>query len=163
MGAGVAAAHLVIFVAVASVGTLLVGAATDAMREGNVAQADAIHRLSQAANERITFLDGAFNDERCTNDNNPGTPGCQGGDPLPNRLYANFTNNGSHEIPLDKVAVLLDGAWTDTSTLDTFEIRGATTSELWMPGEVLEIMVQGTPDHDVAAVAPHGTKAYRRA
>ncbi len=160
MGAGVAAAHLIVFIAVASVGTILFGVATDAWRENTEAQAHAVDRLQRTANEQIKLAADAFVPSKCINDDPQ--PGC-GGTLLPDRTWANFTNNGSHEIPLEKVTVLVDGSWTDTDTLAHFEVRESPGSNLWIPGETLEIRVEGQGDADVTVVAPQGTKAYRRA
>ncbi|MDX1612229.1 MAG: hypothetical protein R3185_07655, partial [Candidatus Thermoplasmatota archaeon] len=91
MGAGVAAAHLVLFLTLASVGTLLVGATTDAWRESNQAQTEAIHRLKRAAHEDLELDSQAYLPSRCINDEVP--PGCQGTQ-IPTYVYANFTNNG---------------------------------------------------------------------
>lgn len=163
MGAGVAAAHLIVFIAVASVGTILFGVATDAWRENTEAQAQAVDRLQRTANEALRFLEGAFVTDRCTSDSNQNQDGCQGGTALPDRIWANFTNNGSHEIPLDELTVLVDGTWNDTDTLAHFEVRESPGSNLWMPGETLEIAADRNGDADITVVAPHGTKVYRRA
>lgn len=160
MGAGVAAAHLIVFIAVASAGTIFVGVASDAWRDTSQAQAEAIDRLERTANEDIRLAEDAFVPSTCVNDDPD--PGCQG-TLLPDRTWANFTNNGSHEIPLDKVTVLVNGGWTDTDTLAHFEVRESPSSNLWIPGETLEIRVDGEGDADVTVVGPQGTKTYRRA
>lgn len=160
MGAGVAAAHLIVFIAVASVGTILVGVASDAWRENTEAQAQAIDRLQRTANEQLELAADAFVASTCVNDSPQ--PGCQG-TLLPDRTWANFTNDGSHELPVDELTVLVDGTWTDTDTLAHFEVRESPTSNLWLPGETLEIRVEGQGDADVTVIGPHGTKVYRRA
>lgn len=160
MGAGVAAAHLVVFITVASVGTLLVGAATDSWRENTEAQAEAIDRLKATAHEDMDLAATGFEPATCINDNPP--PGCQGTQ-IPGRTWANFTNNGGDAIPLDEVDVLVNGTYTLHADLAVYQVTGATTSNLWLPGETLEIRVDDRGDADVTVVGPYGTKAYRRA
>lgn len=160
MGLSVPAAHVVIFIALASAGTLLAGSFTEAFRDTNDARADAVRREQAAVNERLMLASEGYHPEHCKDDG-PGN-GCQG-TIVQESTYANVTNNGSEEILLEDVDVLLDGQATARSSLAVFQIRGNATTNVWLPGETLEIRVDDQGDADVTVVGPHGVKAYRRA
>lgn len=160
MGLSVPAAHVIVFIALTSAGTLLAGSIAETFRDTNEARAEAIHREQTAINERLLLASGGYHPEHCINDN-PGN-GCQG-TLVQESTYANVTNDGSDEINITDVDVLLDGQAVDTDTLAVFQVRETPSSELWMPGETLEVRVDDQGDVDVTVVSPHGVKAYRRA
>lgn len=144
MGIGVSAAHLVIFLALASAGTVLASTLLHTMADNTEAQTEAGHRLREAANERFSLDSGGYGANA-------------------DRAYANFTNDGSDEIALDDVTLLVGGTVTASSSVAVFEVAGNPTSNLWMPGETVNVRVDGQGDVDVGIVGPHGTAAYRRA
>lgn len=143
MGFGAVAGHLVLFMAIFSAGVLMAGAINNSMS----AQLDAREEFS----DRLRA--GAHADYELNSSNY--TSG-------PDRTYANFTNEGSNEVPLDEVTLLIDGTETDTSNVQRFRVSADHSSNLWLPGEELEIMTEGRGDVDVTIAGPYGVQAHRR-
>lgn len=143
MGLSAAAGHLVILVALVSAGTLLVATVSDNVSDVVSSQSEAIHRMREARSEELD-LDSDYFDA-----NN-------------SQVMANWTNNGSEEIRFDELTLVVAGDVTDKDTVDRFQVRGATSSEVWAPGEILEVRVSGHGDADLGLVAPHGTADWRR-
>lgn len=143
MGFAAVAGHLVILVAVVSAGTVLVAAISDNFSDVVDAQAEAIQRMREARAEELELRSDFYS----------------GPD---DQVMANWTNNGSEEIRFDALTLLVEGDVTDEDTVDRFQVRSATSSEVWAPGEVLEVRVSGHGDAHLGLVAPHGTADYRR-
>lgn len=160
MGLSVSAAHIVVFIALVSAGVVFAGSFSEAFRQTHEAQAQAADREQAARNERFSLLSDGYRSGSCVDDDPP--PGCQG-TLIPESTFANFTNEGSRELELAHLTVLVDGEARDTDTLAVFEVRENATSGLWMPGETLEIRVDGQGDVDVTLAGPHGVRDYRRA
>lgn len=143
MGFAAVAGHLVILVALVSAGTVLVAAISDSFSDVVNAQEQAIQRMREARAEDIDLRSEFFSSSS-------------------DKVMANWTNNGSEELRFDEVNLLVDGDVTDKDTVDTFQVRGATSSDVWAPGEVLEVVVTGQGDVPLGVVALHGTADYRR-
>lgn len=142
MGLSVVAAHLLVLITLASAGTIAIAAAVDAVGDNVKAQNKAIHRLKATAGEEVDLT----------------RVSTQG-----NRLQLTFVNNGSEEINITDVSIFVDGTWRDTDTLRTFEVAEAPGSNVWAPGEHLDVEIDNAKGSDVTLVAPHGAAAYRRA
>lgn len=144
VGFAAAAGHLVILVAMVSAGTVLVAVISDNFTDIVNAQAQAIQRIREARSEEIDLKSEFFDSNNDV-------------------VMANWTNNGSEEIRFEDLTLLVGGNFKDKDTVSVFQVRGATSSEVWLPGEVLEVEVSGEGNADLALVAPHGTADYRRA
>lgn len=144
MGFSAVAGHVILLVALFSTGILIASAINNSASSQIDARDGFADRLRASANEDIDL----------------NTSGYASG---PDRTYANFTNNGSEEIELDDVTLLVDGTATDTASVATFEVRDHPSSDLWMPGEILEVVTDSRGDADITVAGPHGAKAYRRA
>lgn len=142
MGLSVVAAHLIVLLAVAGVGTVAVATVVDTVGDNVEAQSDAVHRLQDQANEDVTLT----------------AESTQG-----NRLILEFRNDGSEEINITEITILVDGAWRDTDGLPVFEVQEAPSSNVWVPGEHLDVEIDQASSSDVTLIAPHGAKAFRRA
>lgn len=144
VGLSAVAAHLIVLVALASAGTLLVSAVNESISGQLDAQSLAFDRLRVQADADIRLASHGYS-------------------ATPDRTYANWTNDGSREIPLDKVTLLVDGVFTSQASVATFEVREDASSNLWMPGETLEVMTEGQGNVDLTIVGPYANAAYRRA
>lgn len=143
MGFSAIAGHLILLVALFSAGALVAGAINNSTGDQIEARAEFGHRLREMGHADYDLHSEGYGSTQ-------------------DRTYANFTNNGSQEVPLDEVTLLVDGTVFDHTDVDTFQIRGATSSNLWLPGEVLEIVTDGRGDADVTVAGPHGVTAHRR-
>lgn len=123
MGFGVAAAHIVLFLAVASSGTLLVAAMNDTIEDTAKAQADAMERARDAANEKFTLTTSSYSTG-------------------PKRIIAEFRNDADHELDIDDVTLLVGGDYVQTSTAERFRVKEATASDVWLPSNTLEVWVR---------------------
>ncbi len=140
MGFAAVAGHLVILVALLSAGTVLVAAVGDNLTDTVDARVEALHRERAARAEELTLTNASLQDQNLT---------------------TTWRHDGSEEIALDDLTLLVDGAWTDPDTVATFEVQEAPNSSVLMPGETLEVeTTEG--DTSVTLVGPHGTAAYRR-
>ena len=139
------AGHLVILIAMVGAGTAVVTAMNHAVNEGIDAQAELVHRLRRVADERFALVTTSYD-----------------ADPV-DRVKATFRNDGADEIRLGDLTLLVDGAFTATSSVERFEVVQDPSSSLWMPGEDVEVWVQGSGDAALTLVGPHGTPVYRRA
>lgn len=142
MGLSVVAAHLIVLIAVAGVGTIAVATVVDTLGDNIEARSDAVHRLQTQANEDVTLTSEAT----------------QG-----NRLILEFRNDGSEEINITELTILVDGDWRDPDELRVFEVQEDPSSNVWIPGEHLDVEIQQASNSDVTLIAPHGAKAFRRA
>lgn len=143
MGFGAVAGHLVMFLAVFSAGILVAGAINNSMSSQIEARHEAADRFQAQANAAYDLASEGYS---------------SGSD----RTYANFTNNGSEEVDLDDVTLLVDGSQTDHSAVQTFQVRNQAGSDLWMPGEVLEIMTESRGNVDITIAGPYGVTEHRR-
>lgn len=143
MGFGAVAGHLVMFLAVFSAGILVASAVNNSVSSQIEARNELGDRLQVQASAAFELASSNY------------TSG-------PDRTYANFTNEGSQEVRLDDVTLLVDGTQTDHGDVHTFEIRENAASDLWMPGEVLEIVTEGRGDVDITIAGPYGETAHRR-
>lgn len=144
MGLAAVAGHLVVLVALVSAGTVLVAAWSDNVTDIVDAQSEAMDRMREHRGEELDLRDHYYESSE-------------------DRVMANWTNNGSEEIRFDALTLVVDGQWTDHDTVERFQVRDAAGSEVWAPGEVLEVRVEGQGNVDVGITAPHGTASYRRA
>jgi archaellum component FlaF (FlaF/FlaG flagellin family) len=143
VGFGAVAGHVVMFLAVFSAGILVAGAFNNSVSSQLEARNEMTDRMRVQLTADYDLHSGNY------------TSGAD-------RTYANFTNNGSNEVDLDDVTLLVDGTQTDQADVQRFEIRGATSSNVWMPGEVLEVMTEGRGDVDVTVAGPYGVTGQRR-
>lgn len=144
MGLAVVAAHLIVIVSLASAGTVLVATVTDTAGDQLEAQGQALRRLNAARNEVITLVGEDFQPN-----------------PNPGRLTTEWRNDGSEEIDIDDVTVLVDGDFRARGDLAVFEVQEDRGSDIWMPGETLEVR-SDEGDTSVTIIGPHGTAAHRR-
>lgn len=142
MGLSVPAAHVVVFIALASAGTLFAGTLSDTLRDTTQAQDESFDRQTAIANERFSL-------------------GSDGYAEATDRVFANFTNDGGQEVSLSDVNVLVNGTLVDKEELTRFEVLENNASLLWMPGETLTIAADNHGDASVVLVGPHGVRAYR--
>lgn len=143
MGFGAVAGHLILFIALFSAGAIAAGAINNSLS----AQVDARSEFSDRVRTQAT-VGYHLDSENYTSPND--------------RTYANFTNDGSQEIPIDDLTLLVDGTVLEHDQVATFQVRGHTGSNLWMPGEVLEVMTEGRGDVDITISDPYGVQAHRR-
>lgn len=146
MGLGAVAAHLVIFIAMASAGTILAGVAMDAASDNVEAQSEALDRMQRARTEQFSLTSQQY------------VPG-------PGRVETEWGNDGSDEVLLSDLTILVNGIFTASSSADIvrFQVEEDTSSNIWMPGETLELWVDVDANVDVTIVGPYGGAAYRRA
>lgn len=143
MGFGAVAGHLVMFLALFSAGVLVAGALNNSMSAQIEARNEMTDRMRAQVNAAYDLSSEGYE---------------SGSD----RTYANFTNNASDEVDLDDVTLLVDGTQTDQSQVQTFQVRSNSGSDLWMPGEVLEVMTEGRGNVDVTVAGPYGVTGHRR-
>lgn len=143
MGFGAVAGHVIMFLAVFSAGILVAGAFNNSVSSQIEARDEMADRLRVQAHASYELASSNY------------TSGAD-------RTYANFTNNGSDEVDIDDVTLLVDGTQTDHSDVQRFRVRGQSSSDLWMPGEVLEIMTEGRGNVDVTVAGPYGVTGHRR-
>lgn len=159
MGFGAVAGHLVMFLAVFGAGVLMAGAINNSMSAQIEARNELGDRLRLESTADYELVSEGFVPERCVDDQPQA--GCQGTID-PESTYANFTNEGSREVNLTDVTLLVDGTQTDHDQVETFEIRDNASSDIWLPGEILEIEVENQGDVDITIAGPHGVTAHRR-
>lgn len=143
MGFGAVAGHLVMFLAVFSAGILVASAVNNSVSSQIEARNELGDRLRVQSSAGFELASSNYSAD-------------------PDRTYANFTNEGSQEVHLDDVTLLVGGTQTDHDAVQRFQIRDNTSSNLWMPGEVLEIMTEGRGDVDLTIAGPYGETAHRR-
>lgn len=143
MGFGAVAGHLILLVAVFSAGVLVAGAINNNLSS----QVDARDELADR------LRDSARADYNLTSD------GYASGT---DRTFANFTNTGSREVNITDVTLLVDGTVIEHDQVHTFEIRDHADSDVWAPGDVLEVTTDGRGDANVTIADPYGLAAHRR-
>lgn len=144
MGIGTVAATLVVLLALVSAGTVLGGVAADQATHVVEAQDQALQRLQQSATEEPALLTASYN----------GTTG---------NLATTWSNAGAAVMRLDRVTLLVDGVVVGHAHAATFQVAGHGASNLWGPGEVLDVTLVGYGNANVTVVGPTGRAAYRRA
>jgi archaellum component FlaF (FlaF/FlaG flagellin family) len=143
VGFGAVAGHVVMFLAVFSAGILVAGAVNNSMSAQIEARNEHADRLRAGANAAYDLTSSNY------------TAGAD-------RTYANFTNDGSEEVDLDDVTLLVDGTRQSHDQVQRFQIRSNASSDAWLPGEVLEIVTEGRGDVDVTIAGPYGVTGHRR-
>ncbi len=143
MGFGAVAGHLVIFLAVFSAGILMAGAINNGMSAQIEARDEFTDRMAAKLNAGYSLASDGYSSGL-------------------DRTYANFTNDGSREVSLEGVTLLVDGQQRDPDQVQTFRIRDGGGTDLWMPGEVLEIRTEDRGNVDITITGPHGVASHRR-
>lgn len=144
MGFAAVAGHVIILVAAFSAGILLAGAINNSLSSQIDARNDLTDRLTDAARTDYALASEGYS---------AGT----------DRTYANFTNDGAREIHLDHVTLLIDGIHHAHDDIAHVEIRETSTSEIWMPGETLEIMTENQGNTNITVADLYGLATHRRA
>lgn len=143
MGFAAVAGHVILFVALLSAGVMLASAINNSLSGQIDARSGYVDRVRLASTEDVELASSGYASAT-------------------DRTYANFTNNGSDEIEFDELTLLVAGTVTDDADVDRFRVRDHAGSEVWLPGETLEVRTEGRGDVDIALAAPQGTLEYRR-
>lgn len=143
MGFAAVAGHVVILAAVFSAGILMAGAMNDSASSQIEARHELAERLEESSNADYDLLSEGYSSG-------------------PDRTYANFTNDGSSEVNLDDVTLLVNGTVEAEEDVQRFQVREDTSSRIWMPGETLEVMLENEGNAHVTIVDGNGIAAHRR-
>lgn len=145
MGFDVTAASIVLFIATLTVGSVAMGAYwknADHVEDSRRVERERAHDL---AHTNMTVTSASYNAG-------------------PTRFSVSVKNTGSTVIDISELVYLIDGSIVSSSLIETYDIDGDLTTDVWLPVETLDVWFRpiGSSPTAFQIVAPNGVSANWR-